>query len=106
MSSGERRTYRLSPRARDDLEEIWRYTAEIWSVAQADAYINDLAQVFETTCDFPTLARLRTEFTPPVRIHPHESHLVVYEAAEAEIVVLRVLGGRQDWISILTAADH
>jgi toxin ParE1/3/4 len=53
----------------------------------------------------PTLARERSEFTPPVRIHVHESHLIVYTVTDYHITILRLLGGRQDWISVLKAAD-
>ncbi|WP_415156916.1 type II toxin-antitoxin system RelE/ParE family toxin [Maritalea sp.] len=32
--------YRLTPKAVDDLEGIWEYTAKQWSLAQADIYID------------------------------------------------------------------
>ena len=32
--------YRISKEAQNDLEKIWIYTFEIWSVEQADRYIN------------------------------------------------------------------
>jgi toxin ParE1/3/4 len=51
------------------------------------------------------LARERTEFDPPVRIHTHERHLIVYGLADDGVVILRLLGGRQDWVSILRDAD-
>lgn len=105
MSFDEARLYRLAPRALDDLDDIWRYTAETWSVAQADHYTDDLARIFETLAALPTLARERTEFDPPVRIHTHESHLIIYVLADDRVVIVRVLGGRQDWVSILKAAD-
>lgn len=105
MSFDETRSYRLAPRALDDLEEIWRYTAETWSVTLADRYADDLTRVFETIAALPTLARERTEFEPPVHIHVHESHLIVYVLTDDNVVILRLLGGRQDWISILKAAD-
>lgn len=53
----------------------------------------------------PTLARERTEFTPPVRVHVHDQHLVVYRVEGDHIVILRLLGGRQDWRTILHAFD-
>ena len=93
--------YRLAPRALDDLDDVWRFSAETWSIEQADRYIDDLTRVFETIAAMPTLARERNAFTPPVRIHVHESHLVVYTIAGDHVVILRLLGGRQDWISIL-----
>jgi toxin ParE1/3/4 len=105
MSFDEGRPYRLAPRALDDLDDIWRYTAETWSVPQADRYIDDLARVFQTIAALPTLARERMEFDPPVRIHTHESHLIVYLLTADHVAILRLLGGRQDWVSILNAAD-
>lgn len=34
--------YRLSPMAEADLEDIWLYTVENWSLAQADEYVREL----------------------------------------------------------------
>jgi toxin ParE1/3/4 len=34
--------YRLTPRAEIDLEEIWLYTFQNWSLEQADRYQNDI----------------------------------------------------------------
>ena len=38
----ERRSYRLSPLAVADLESIWLYTFERWSLEQADRYHHDM----------------------------------------------------------------
>jgi toxin ParE1/3/4 len=106
MLFGEQRQYRLAPRALADLDDIWRFSAEKWSIEQADRYIDDLVRIFETIATMPTLARERSEFKPPVRIHVHESHLIVYMIAEDYVQILRLLGGRQDWVPILKAADQ
>ena len=105
MPPGSGGRYRLTPRALDDLDEIWRFSAETWSAIQADRYVDALAQLFETIAAMPTLARERAEFTPPVRIHTHEAHVIVYTIAVDYVVILRLLGGRQDWASILKATD-
>jgi toxin ParE1/3/4 len=96
--------YRLTPRAFADLDDIWRFTAENWSLEQADHYINELTELFRAITAMPTLARERPEFDPPVRIHTHGSHVIVYTAAD-HVVILRLLGARQDWRSILKAID-
>ena len=106
MSSGKQRQYRLAPLALADLDDIWRFSAEKWSIEQADRYIDDLMRMFETIATMPTLARERSEFKPPIRIHVHESHLIVYVIAEDFVQILRLLGGRQDWVSILRAVDQ
>jgi toxin ParE1/3/4 len=106
MSSGRQRHYRLAPRAIADLDDIWRFSAETWSIEQADHYIDDLVRLFETIAAMPTLARERSAFKPPVRIHVHESHLIVYTTADNDVQILRLRGARQDWVSILKAADQ
>lgn len=105
MSSDEIGRYRLSPRATADLDEIWRFSAESWSIERADLYIDEMVRIFELIAAMPMLAREHREFDPPVRIHVHESHLIIYEAAEDHVSIIRLLGGRQDWVSILKAAD-
>lgn len=40
-------TYVLSPMAEADLEEIWIYTAQEWSIEQAEIYTNDIIDSFE-----------------------------------------------------------
>ncbi len=105
MSSAEPGSYRLVPKSLEDLEDVWRYTAETWSIEQADTYIDDLTRVFETIAASPTLGREWQEFTPPVRIHPHERHVIVYVIRDQGVVVLRILGGRQNWQAILQAIE-
>jgi len=96
---------RLTPRAIADLDDIWRYTAENWSIAQADRYLDDLIRLFDTIAAMPTLAREHAEFTPPVRIHRHDGHLIIYRSDASQVTILRLLGGRQDWVSVVNAAD-
>ncbi|MEO3432947.1 type II toxin-antitoxin system RelE/ParE family toxin [Inquilinus sp. CAU 1745] len=105
MSSDRLTHYRLLPKTLDDLDEIWRYSAETWSLDQADRYIDDLTRTFESLTSMPTIARERSEFNPPVRIHVHGAHLVIYTIAEDHIAILRILGGRQDWRKLLQALD-
>ena len=97
--------YELTPKALGDLDDIWRYTAETWSVDQADTYIDGLAKVFDLLVSMPEMAPQRHEFTPPVRIHPHGSHLVIYIVREAVLVIVRVLGGGQSWRAVLQDLD-
>ena len=105
MSSGDALPYRLTPRALADLDDIWRYSAETWSIEQADRYVDALVRMFETIAAMPPLARERSEFSPPVRIHVHDGHLIVDRMAGDHVAILRLLGGRQDWGLILKAVD-
>ena len=105
MSSSKAAPYSLSPKAVDDLDQVWRYTAETWSIDQADAYIDGLVHAFDTIAAMPNMARERTEFAPPVRIQVHQSHLIIYIFSDGKISVLRILGARQNWKAILNATD-
>ncbi len=105
MASDDAGGYRLTPGALADLDDLWLYSAQTWTVAQADRYIDDLTQIFATIAAMPELAREYAEFTPPVRIHAHHNTLIVHTIAVDHIIVLRLLGGKQDWMAILKAAD-
>ena len=96
---------RLTPQAEADVEGIWRYGAAEWSPEQADRYIDGLVAVFDLLRSMPRIARERTEFTPPVRIHPTGPHLVIYRIAAPHLEILRVVGGRQDWQKLLEALE-
>jgi plasmid stabilization system protein ParE len=39
--------YRLSPKARNDMESVWLYTLSQWGHEQTEKYIDDLATAFE-----------------------------------------------------------
>jgi toxin ParE1/3/4 len=98
-------SYQLTIQAVTDLEEIWRYSAEKWSIEQADTYTDDLTDTFDLLASMPTLGRERTEFSPPVRIHAHGHHLIVYTLKNNAVIIIRILGGKQDWQAILERID-
>lgn len=97
--------YKLTPQALDDLDTIWRYSAETWSLEQADRYIDGLTKSFETIVAMPAMARERKEFDPPVRIQPQEGHIIVYTIEDDHILIARVLGDSQNWQAILNSID-
>jgi toxin ParE1/3/4 len=89
------------PAAENDLENIWHYTADNWSPVQADRYADALEAVFKLLVSMPGLARERQEFNPPVRIHPSASHVIVYRIEGDVLIVMRVLGAKQNWRALL-----
>ena len=95
----------LTPQAQADLEAIWLYTFDRWGPMQADRYLDMLFDSLEMLAEMPGLARLHPEITPPVRLHPRGSHVIVYTDASDTVTILRVLGARQDWRALLRALD-
>ena len=106
MIASSLNTYRLTPAAQGDLEDIWLYTARQWSADQANRYTDILEDTFDRLLFMPEMARERLEFDPPVRIHPNAEHLIIYRIEDDCLAILRILGAGQDWQAILRAVDH
>ena len=106
MSASSLTSYRLTPAAQNDLEDIWLFTAQRGAAVQADRYTDILEDTLERLLFMPEMARERREFDPPVRIHPSAEHLIIYRTEGSHLAILRVLGAAQDWQAILRAADQ
>jgi len=57
--------------------------------------------MFDLLSAQPEIARLRNEFTPPVRIHSYGSHLVIFETTGTRISIIRVLHQHRDVLALL-----
>jgi toxin ParE1/3/4 len=89
--------YRLTNAAAADVAAIFVRGAAEFGAAQAEKYHAGLERIFEFLAANPRVARERDEFSPPVRLHPFGVHIVVYRIVDEDILVVRVLHGRQDW---------
>ena len=89
--------YIISEKALDDLNKIWIYTAENWSVEQANRYYNLIMDEIEFSLEnFDTLkdfGSVRKDY----RYSKVKSHLVFCKRAEnTEMEVIRILHERMD----------
>lgn len=82
--------------AEQDLLEIWLYTFNEWGEQQADKYLDELDQAMQLLAEQPLMCRERFVFVPPVRIHHHAHHLIVYLALDDGINTIRVLHESMD----------
>ena len=85
------KSLKLRPLVVKDLETIWEFSVESWGEQQAEAYIDGMFAAFDLIAGNPGLAPLNNVFNPPVRIHQHVSHLIVYVEGEQEVSVVRIL---------------
>lgn len=90
-------SYKTTRRADQDIIDIYVRGAAEFGVEQAERYHEGLVSVLELLAENPHLARERTEFDPPVRLHPYQAHMIAYVLRNDGILVIRVLHGRQAW---------
>ncbi len=89
--------YIISEKALDDINKIWIYTAENWSIEQADRYYNLIFDEIEYIVGHFEMARDFGNVRKNYRSSKVKSHLVFFKkTAEKEIEVIRVLHERMD----------
>ena len=76
-----------------------------WSARQADDYVSDLAKAIERLAENPRIVRERIEFTPPVRIYPFKSHIVIFRDEEDHLDIIRIRHGHEDWMAEVGETD-
>jgi toxin ParE1/3/4 len=92
--------FRLTRKAEGDVIGIYVEGVRMFGEAQAERYHQQLANVFDLIGRNPQIARERGEITPPVRVHPHQAHLIVYVVDnDGAALIVRVRHGREDWES-------
>ena len=79
-----------------DLIDLFVYGAQQFGVSKAEIYFRELEKVQEFLAENPFLGHEREEFDPPVRIHPHKRHLIIYTIEVDYIQIVRVLHHRMD----------
>ncbi len=90
--------YKISVKAFEDIENIWLYTFENWSLEQADRYVNLIFDEIEYLSDNPTSGKDFSHVRKHYRCSKVKSHLVLYRFIENqnEIEIIRVLHERMD----------
>ncbi|MCI5047834.1 MAG: type II toxin-antitoxin system RelE/ParE family toxin [Aquisalinus sp.] len=90
--------YVLSKRAEEDVINIYAKGTALFGLEQAESYFAALMGTFDILGAYPMIARERREIDPPVRIHPHGAHIIVYTISEdGGTHILRVRHGRENW---------
>ncbi len=89
--------YVLSPRAQGDLDEIWDYTEQRWSAAQAERYIRQLQQGIEFVAADPRRGQACDDVRTGYCKYGDGSHVVFYRLTSNGIDVIRILHGSMDF---------
>lgn len=96
--------YNLTKKAQQDISDILDYTLENFGSKQVILYYEALRRKFSKLSENPLLCRERKEFIPPVRIHHHKHHLIIYILQnDGNILIARVLHENMDIQSHISA---
>ena len=70
--------YKISSKAADDLENIWLFTFENWSLAQADRYLNLILDEIEYLSINPDAGKDLSQIRKSYRSSKVKSHIIFY----------------------------
>lgn len=90
------RDYRLSEKARTDIEGILDYTYARFGARQAELYYNSLRACFRMLADNPAIGKSCTTLNPPLRSHHHQRHIIFCDVFDDHVLIVRVLHERMD----------
>lgn len=89
--------YRISEKAISDLEKIWFYTFNKWSLEQADRYHQLIISEIEYIADNFELSRKMDYVRPGYRMSKVKFHLIFYKQTEDDIIeIIRILHQNMD----------
>lgn len=89
------RAIRLSPSARNELDDIWDHVAE-QSVERADELIDRLLERCKRLCTTPGLGRAIPHPRYHARLYPVRSYVIVYVVEPEAIWVVHITHGSRD----------
>ena len=92
----KKRQFFIREQASIDLESIWDYTVDNWSLRQADKYYNDLVEAFEFLCENPTAGKSAEHLRKGYRYFKVNSHLIFYVISDTELDVIRILHAQME----------
>lgn len=90
--------YKISVKAAEDIENIWLYTFENWSLEQADRYVNLIFDEIEYLAGNPVAGKDFGQVRKAYRGSKVKSHIIFYRYVEGQndIEIIRVLHQRMD----------
>lgn len=89
--------YIFTNKAVEDLSEIWDYTFEVWSEAQADKYYRLLLDACRDLADSHSSGKSYPEISETLLGYRIGQHIIFYRAhTKSKIEVVRILHARMD----------
>ena len=81
----------ISKKAVSDLEEIWLYSVEKWSIDQADRYYNLIFDEINYICKNTNAGKSMEHVRKSYRASKVKSHLIFYRVLGETVEIIRIL---------------
>ncbi len=98
------RKYRVTPKAKDDLKNIGRYTLQQWGKNQRNIYLKQLEARFEWLSESPLLGKHRPDIQEGFYSFPQGEHVVFYLIRDESIDIIGVPHKEMDILSYFTSS--
>jgi len=86
--------YRLGPKAKSDLAEIFDYTVDTWGEQQAENCTEELSKCFQLLADSPGVGRNSDLIHPGIRRFEQGKQVIFYKSERHGIAISRILHQR------------
>ena len=87
----------ITPKADEDLENIYLYSVEKFGVKRAVQYINDLDKTFDKLANDRSLGHDCSYISPNLKSHRVVSHLIFYKFMADKVIIIRILHKSMDY---------
>ena len=91
------KTFKLRPKAEDDLVKIYQYSVQEWGDVRAEEYLRDINSSFMLLVTNPMLGRDCNYIRPTLRALNVESHVIFYKPTTYGVAIIRVLFKAMDY---------
>lgn len=95
------KTYRLFPKAVDDLESIYSYSMHEFGAHRTEDYILAIETSFQCLAEDPLIGRKCDYIRQNLRAFNVGSHIVFFKITDCGVAVIRVLHQSMDFIRYL-----
>ena len=95
-------SFKITPRAQEDLKEIGRYTISQWGKKQRDSYLRNLDKRFFWLANNPYLGKQRPDIKQGYYCYLQGSHLIFYLMNETDIEIIGIPHKAMDIINYFT----
>lgn len=94
--------FQVTKEAENDVADLYEFGTLRYGLDAATRYALGLSERFYFLSQFPRSTRERHEVRPPVRVLPYGSHIIAYRVQNEDVLVIRVLHHRADWVNELS----